>query len=105
MKALEHFPAKCFRGSPQKMRPNKESRAHSDSIEAECALAPEARCRDCAHFRNDPAYLEDAVPGLNTLSSAWASVRGDDGLCLRHERFCSAGSGCAAFSRRSVEGR
>jgi hypothetical protein len=37
---LEHFPAKCLRGSPQKMRPNKDSRAHSDSIEAECALTP-----------------------------------------------------------------
>jgi len=55
------------------------------------------RCGACASFRNDPAYLEGAMPGLSSLSSGAASVRADDGLCLRHERFLSARATCAEF--------
>ena len=43
------------------------------------------KCRDCAQFRNDPAYLEAALRGMNVMSSAWGSTRAEDGLCLRHE--------------------
>jgi len=52
----------------------------------------------CRHFRNDPAYLEAAIPGLECLSSGAASVRGDDGLCLRHDRYLGAGRSCADFA-------
>jgi hypothetical protein len=55
-------------------------------------------CGACIHFRNDPAYLETLFAGLAALSSADASVRGDDGHCRRHDRYLSAGAGCANFS-------
>jgi hypothetical protein len=55
------------------------------------------RCGSCAHFRNDPAYIETLFPGLTSLSSGDASVRGDDGHCLRHDRYLGAGAGCADF--------
>jgi hypothetical protein len=49
-----------------------------------------ASCGSCAHFRNDPAYLETLFSGLSSLSSAYASVRGDDGHCRRHDRYLGA---------------
>jgi hypothetical protein len=59
--------------------------------------APSGQCRACAHFRNGAAELERAVPGLASLSSGYASVRGDDGLCLEHDRHVMARSGCRSF--------
>jgi len=53
-----------------------------------------ATCRSCAHFRNDPAYLEAIFQGLNVMSSAWASVVAEDGVCLRHDRYLSAEASC-----------
>jgi hypothetical protein len=44
-------------------------------------------CRSCAHFEDDPRALEDALPGLTILSSAFGSVRGDAGLCAICDRF------------------
>jgi hypothetical protein len=58
------------------------------------------RCGYCAHFRDDPGYLEAAIAGLSSLGSANASARADDGLCLRHDRYLSARAGCADFSSR-----
>jgi hypothetical protein len=55
-------------------------------------------CGICRHFRNDPAYLETVFRGLTSFSSAHASVRGDDGLCVRHDRYLGAGFYCADFS-------
>jgi hypothetical protein len=62
------------------------------------------RCRDCARFRNDPAFLEGAFAGLTSLSSAYGSVRDEDGLCLRHDRYVPARSHCADFAARPEEG-
>ena len=58
----------------------------------------EGRCGNCGHFRNDRAYLEAAMPGLTSMSSGDASVRADDGLCLRHDRYLSARASCADFT-------
>jgi hypothetical protein len=58
---------------------------------------PKVQCSGCLHFRNDPAYLETVFKGLNILSSATASVRMDDGVCLRHDRYLSARASCADF--------
>jgi len=57
-----------------------------------------ARCGRCVSFRNDRAYLEAAMPGLTSMSSGDASVRADDGICLRHDRYLSARASCADFS-------
>jgi hypothetical protein len=54
-------------------------------------------CRACLYFRNNPAYLESVLQGLNTMSSAWASVMAEDGLCLRHHRYSGADSCCREF--------
>jgi hypothetical protein len=62
-------------------------------------------CRDCSHFRNHPAFLEAAFAGLSSLGSAYGSVRDEDGLCLRHERYLSARCGCADFAARSADRR
>ena len=56
------------------------------------------RCRDCAHFRNAPADLEAALPGLNSLSSANNASRADDGVCPVHDRLVNAGARCADYS-------
>lgn len=54
-------------------------------------------CRACVHFRNSPAYLESVFQGLNVMSSAWASVVAEDGICLRHDRYLSAEASCPDF--------
>ena len=55
-------------------------------------------CLACVHFRNDAKFLEAAFSGLTSLSSGFGSVRADDGICLRHDRYLSAWSFCAEFS-------
>ena len=60
------------------------------------------RCGGCAHFRNAPAYLETIFPGLTSLSSAYGSVRGEDGLCLLQDRYLGADCSCADFSPRCM---
>jgi hypothetical protein len=55
------------------------------------------RCGTCANFRNDSAYLEKVMPGLTSMSSAHASVRADDGVCILHDRYLSARASCSAF--------
>jgi hypothetical protein len=59
---------------------------------------PSGRCGDCTYFRNDPAFLEAAFSGLSSLSSGYASVVTDDGLCLHHDRYLGARWGCADFT-------
>jgi len=61
------------------------------------AKAMTGTCRGCVHFRNDPAFIESVFQGLNVMSSAWASVMAEDGLCLRHDRCLSADSSCPDF--------
>jgi hypothetical protein len=60
-------------------------------------------CRGCAHFCNDPAYLEAIFPGMSALSSAWGSTRAEDGLCRRHDRYLSADAGCSDFTPAEAE--
>jgi len=60
------------------------------------------RCIYCAHFRNSPAYLEQVIKGLNTMSSGHASVRKDDGICLKNDLYLSAQDWCDGFERAVV---
>lgn len=55
-------------------------------------------CLTCKYFQHAPAHLEAALPGLSSLSSAYAAVRGDDGICAVHQRYVTASSVCQAFA-------
>jgi hypothetical protein len=55
-------------------------------------------CRDCTYFQNDPAVIEDAYRGLTVMSSGFASVRDQDGLCNYHQLYLSARDSCPAFA-------
>jgi hypothetical protein len=70
---------------------------------SDTALQIRRECRSCHHFRNDAASIEAAFAGLTSLSSAFGSVRSDDGICLRHDRYLSARSCCPDFSPMPAE--
>lgn len=55
-------------------------------------------CVACLRFVNDPARIEALVPGLTAMGSARASVRGDDGICLEHDRIVNARDVCDRFT-------
>ena len=55
------------------------------------------KCINCKHFRNTPEYLEKTFPGLNVMSSGMASVRADDGLCLKRDVYLAAYYHCEEF--------
>jgi hypothetical protein len=59
-------------------------------------------CVACAHFDDDPANFEATIKGLVSMGSAHASVRGRDGICLLHDRFCSATWSCTEFTAKSA---
>ncbi len=56
-----------------------------------------AKCIDCGFFRNNPVVIETSFPGLNSLSSAYSSVRAESGICDRLELFVSSHYGCKFF--------
>jgi hypothetical protein len=58
----------------------------------------DASCRNCWHFRNDPEFLEATFKGLSAMSSAWGSVRAEDGICQKHDRYLSPDAFCADFA-------
>ena len=57
-------------------------------------------CENCAHFNPDPLDVEAAIPGLNVMSSGFASIRAGDGLCAQHERYVPAHASCAQFAEK-----
>ena len=61
-----------------------------------------ATCRNCRFFNGEPASIEAAFPGLNSLSSAYSSVRADAGICNRHGLFVSPSKGCEDFEDRDA---
>jgi hypothetical protein len=54
-------------------------------------------CRECKHFNNDPAWLERELPGLNALSSAYSSARGEAGICVKRDIYLSPIKKCNYF--------
>ena len=62
-------------------------------------------CGACRFFIGTPVALERAIPGLNILSSAYGSVRGDTGLCEQHDSFVTAATAaCPAFALANPTG-
>jgi hypothetical protein len=59
-------------------------------------------CRGCRHFRNDALLVEAALPGLSSLSSAFAAVRCSDGICAVHDRYVADSSVCPAFVQAAL---
>jgi len=57
-------------------------------------------CLACAHFCDDPVRIEAELPGLAILSSAHASARSSDGLCLRRSVIANARGRCEDFAVR-----
>lgn len=55
-------------------------------------------CMQCAHFSNNPAFLERTFPGWQTMGSAHGSVRKDDGICAVHDIYLSAHNSCDKFT-------
>ncbi|MBB3175112.1 hypothetical protein FHR90_002961 [Endobacter medicaginis] len=55
---------------------------------------PPARCATCRHFAAAGGPVEAALPGLRTMSSAFADSRGDDGICRRHDLLLRATASC-----------
>jgi hypothetical protein len=54
-------------------------------------------CLRCIHFNNSPEYLESVYKGLTALSSAYASVRKEDGICSLNDIYLSARGWCDRF--------
>lgn len=64
-------------------------------------MGSKPRCLQCEHFRNSPEYLEAVYKGLTTLSSAYASVRSEDGICVLHDLYLAANRHCESFELHS----
>jgi hypothetical protein len=62
-------------------------------------------CLTCENFRHSPSEVEAAFPGLSSLSSAYATVRCDDGICARHERYVAASSSCDGWHALKSDAR
>jgi hypothetical protein len=56
-------------------------------------------CRNCLHFNALAGDIEMIFPGLASLSSAYASVRDEDGLCSLNDRYLAASSVCNHHTR------
>lgn len=54
-------------------------------------------CRDCKYFNNDPGWLEQVFPGLNALSSAYGTARGEAGICNKRDIYLSPVQKCKYF--------
>jgi hypothetical protein len=65
------------------------------------SVHPDA-CAACRHFNGRPLDIEAALPGLSSLSSAYAAVRSDDGICALHDRYVAASSLCAGYAPGAV---
>lgn len=58
-------------------------------------------CRDCKFFCNDPAWLEREFPGMNALSSAYSTIRGEAGVCMMHDIYLAPVISCRYFTHIS----
>ncbi len=58
---------------------------------------PQKNCRQCSLFIHAPRELEEALPGLNILSSGFGCVRAETGLCKAHETLITPQAACAAY--------
>jgi hypothetical protein len=67
------------------------------------AVAAEQSCGSCRYFCQAPHEIESQMPGIRSLGSAWASVRGSDGICRKHDRYLGATSHCDDYEHQGAE--
>jgi len=60
-------------------------------------------CKNCVNFQNDPAFIETSYPGLNVMSSGYASARDQDGFCSYNQLYLSAKDSCDHFAKNKSE--
>jgi hypothetical protein len=65
-------------------------------------IGGQGHCFGCAHFCDDAMRIEAELPGLSSLSSGHASVRGQDGFCERHERLINGQRRCPSFTAQDA---
>jgi len=58
-------------------------------------------CGNCQHFDDDPQRLEEAFPGINSLSSVRGCSRGDAGICNYRNLYLLPVHSCPDFLRKS----
>ena len=60
-------------------------------------------CQHCAHFNDDPAFIEAEIPGLTSFGSAYSSARGHAGICHASDRFMDPvpAENCRSFAPRA----
>jgi len=56
-----------------------------------------ARCELCRFRRDDRRNIEQVLPGLTSLGSAYGASIGASALCEKHDCFVSPRDVCAAF--------
>jgi len=63
-------------------------------------------CQHCAHFNDDPAFIEAEIPGLTSFGSAYSSARGHAGICRELDRFMDPlpAQDCPSFEPRGQTG-
>lgn len=59
-----------------------------------------AGCAQCANLVIAPKELEDLLPGLNIVSSAYGSVRADTAYCKARDVFLVPATACPEFKDR-----
>ncbi|MBN1606533.1 MAG: hypothetical protein JW940_07855 [Polyangiaceae bacterium] len=57
-------------------------------------------CGCCREFVDDPAVLEQELPALLILSSAYGDTRGNQGICAVHECWVTPTLSCSGFRPR-----
>ncbi len=64
-------------------------------------------CQHCAHFNDDPAFIEAEIPGLTSFGSAYSSARGHAGICHEFDRFMDPvlAQDCPSFTASCTEER
>src|ERR1700730_6706288 len=75
----------------------------SSLTDGSMAAAHAAGCGNWRHFSKASPPIQAPLPGLSSLSSAYASVRADDGVCSLHDRYIAAESLCASHAARPVK--
>ncbi|SEA02373.1 hypothetical protein SAMN05192529_10694 [Arachidicoccus rhizosphaerae] len=59
---------------------------------------PKEQCRTCKYFNNHPHLVESQFNGITTLSSGYASVRHQDGICSKINRYLSIYDSCIHYT-------